>query len=266
MIERQSVDVRGLRTAYLRAGNGPVLLMLHGIGGNAGQFRRQLDTLADTYDVIAWDAPGYVGSDDPPDDWTMAGYANHLAAFLDMLEIERAHVLGQSWGGVLAQELYRAHPQRFLSLILSDTSAGGGAQPEAERRAALEARLNALETMTPAEMAIARAPAVLGPEPPDHVRREVETMLAQIRPSGYRIAAIALANADTRAVLPTVSVPTLIISGEHDRIVASGSADQLRQSIPHATHVTIPGAGHLPSQEQPEAWEGAVRSFLRTVG
>lgn len=261
-MEREFVEVRGLKTAYLRAGNGPALVMLHGIGGNAGQFRRQLDALADIRTVISWDAPGYVGSDDAPEVWAMEDFADHLAGFLDALGVEQADIAGQSWGGVLAQVFYGRHPGRVRSLILSDTSAGGGSQPEEERQAALQARLTALETMTPAELARRRAPAILGPEPSDDMLREAEEMMAQIRPSGYRTAAIALANADARPVHPTVSVPTLVISGEHDQIIAAGTGELLRDAIPGAKLVTIQDAGHLSGQEQPDVWNSTVREFL----
>src|SRR3712207_5874254 len=107
--------------AYARAGSGEPLVMLHGIGGNARQFRNQLDGLADSYDVIAWDAPGYGDSDDPPGDRTMGDWAEALAGLLDALALDGAHVLGQSWGGVLAVELCRRYPERVRSLILSDT-------------------------------------------------------------------------------------------------------------------------------------------------
>lgn len=262
MVEREVVEVRGLRTGFLRAGEGPALVLLHGIGGNAGQFSRQLEALADVRTVIAWDAPGFVASDDALEGWAMEDFADHLAGFLDALGIEQADVVGQSWGGVLAQVFYGRHPERVRSLVLTDTSAGGGSQPEAERQAALQARLSALETMTPAEMAQRRTPAVLGPEPTGAMLREAEEMMAQIRPSGYRTAAIVLANADTRAVHQTVSVPTLIICGEHDQIIASGTGEMLRDAIPGAKLVTIADAGHLSGQERPEVWNGAVREFL----
>jgi pimeloyl-ACP methyl ester carboxylesterase len=262
-VEREVVEVRGLRTAYLRAGSGPYLVMLHGIGGNAGQFRRQLDAMADLRTVIAWDAPGYVGSDDAPEGWTMEDFADHLSGFLDALGIEQADVVGQSWGGVLAQVFYGRHPKRVRSLILSDTSAGGGSQPEDAGQAALQARLKALDTMTTAELAHRRAPAVLGPNPSRVMLLEAEQMMAQIRPSGYRTAAIVLANADTRPIHSTVSVPTLVICGEHDQIIAPGTGEVLRDAIPGARLVTIQGAGHLSSQEQPDAWNAVVREFLQ---
>src|SRR4051812_43345269 len=125
MVTTGQVAVRGVRIAYRRAGQGAPLVLMHGIGAHSAAWRTQLDGLADAYDMIAWDTPGYGGSDDPPSDWPMAEYAEYLAGFLDALGIEKAHLLGQSWGGVLAQQFYGAYPERVRSLILSDTTLGG---------------------------------------------------------------------------------------------------------------------------------------------
>src|SRR4051794_3998303 len=132
MPKRATATIRGLTVSYLTAGNdfGPPLVLLHGIGGNASQWRNQLNDLSDSYRVIAWDAPGYGESDDPSGTWSMADYGECLIDLLDQLGIGRAHILGQSWGGVLAQEIYRIHARRFASLILSDTFAGGAQSPE----------------------------------------------------------------------------------------------------------------------------------------
>jgi len=240
------------------------VLLLHGIGGNADQWRHQLHGLADTYDVVAWDAPGYGGTDDPHVGWTMADFARCLAGLLDALDIARAHVVGQSWGGVLAQELYREHAHRFLTLTLSDTYAAGS-QAQSERDASLHARLQALETMTPMEMAVARAPVVLGPDPTPDVLSETEAMLAAIHPAGYRVAAIALANANALDVLPRIAVPTLVITGEHDRVVPPSAGAWLQQQIADSRLVSIAAAGHLAGQEQPAAYNAALRTFLTSA-
>jgi pimeloyl-ACP methyl ester carboxylesterase len=262
MQPRQSISVNGLSLSYLRAGSGPPLVLLHGIGGNAGQFRHQLDALADAYDVVSWDAPGYGLSSDPAPDWTMADYAAVLAGFLDQLGFAEIALLGQSWGGVLAVEFYRRFGARVRALVLSDTFAGGGAQPPDERQASLQQRLRALETLTPVEMAAARAPAVLAMNPPPAVLAEVEVMLAEIRPAGYRQAAIVLADADERDVLPAIQAPTLVIAGDQDSIVPFSAARYLADHIPGAQLAIIPDAGHLPSQEQPARYNAELHAFL----
>ena len=238
--------------------------MLHGIGGNTRLWRYQLEGLSDRFRVMAWDTPGYGDSDDPDgDDWTMADYAERLASFLDAIGIERAHIIGQSWGGVLAQEFYRSYPERFVSLVLSDTYAGGNAQPAEERDAALQARLTALDTMTPAEMARRGVHALLMPDAPEALVAEVESVLTEIHSPGYRMAAIALANANTLDVQPTISIPTLITAGDHDGIVPPERAREMHASIPDSR--LVENAGHLPCVERPEIYNAAVRESLLSV-
>jgi pimeloyl-ACP methyl ester carboxylesterase len=264
MLERESVVVGGRTIAYARAGQGPPLVLLHGIGGNASQWVHQLEGLSDGWDVVAWDAPGYGGSDDPGPDWGMADYADCLAGLLDTLGFGQVHLLGQSWGGVLAQEVHRRHGERLRSLVFSDTMAAG-AQPMEDRQASLAARLRALDTMTPTEMARARTPALVGRDTPATALAEIEAMLAEIRPAGYRRSAIALAEADTLDTLGTIEAPALVIAGELDGIVPPALARDLHGRIPGAGWVLIPDAGHLAGQERPEQYNTIVRDFLSGV-
>ena len=242
-----------------------MLLLLHGIGGGSAQWRAQLEGLADEYTVIAWDTPGYGDSDDPDGDWRMADYAERLAEFLDRLTPDPVHILGQSWGGVLAQEFYREHADRVRSLILSDTFPGDAARPEAERNAGLQGRLNALATMTPAEMARLRLPLLVPVDTPEAIKQEIEAMLAAIHPDGYRQAAIALHHSDERDVLPSIGVPTLVIAGEHDHVVPLALSRQLVDGIRGARLEIIPGTGHLSNQEKSDEYNVIVRGFLRAV-
>ena len=265
MVDHHGLLIKGATIAYQQAGSGPVLLMLHGIGGAAAQFRAQLAGLADEFTVVAWDTPGYGDSDDPGGDWRMADYAERLAALLDQLTPDPVHILGQSWGGLLAQEFYRQYPERVRSLILSDTFAGSAVRPEAQRNAILQGRLDALATKTPAEMATARLPMLVPDDAPEAVKQEIETMLAAIHPDGYRQAAIALHYTDFRDLLPTINVPTLVIAGEHDRVVAMEHSRQLANGIPGARLEIIPGTGHLSNQQKPDEYNAVVRAFLHEV-
>ncbi len=255
--------VNGLNLYYEEAGqHETALVCLHGISSNSRSWRHQLSGLSDTYRVIAWDARGYGRSDDPAEPFAMSAYAHDLAELLDALSLEKAVIVGLSMGGVMAQEFYRYYPQRVLALILADTNTGGGARPEAERRARLEARLKAIETQTPAEIAQQRAPGMLSPDAPPSVLAEVIEMVSEIHPVGYRYAAMALDAADTRAVLPTIAVPTLVLWGDCDTITPRPELETLCAAIPGARLEIIPGAGHLSDFEQPESFSLVVRHFL----
>ena len=263
VVEAGQVTANRVTIAYDRAGLGPELVLLHGIGSTP--WRHQFAALADEYTVIAWHAPGYGRSTDPDGDWTMAEYAGALKSFLDGLGIGRAHFLGQSWGGVLVQEFYREYGDRVRSLILSDTTLGGSAT-RTDAMDMLAVRLRAAATMTPAEFARVRAPQLLGPDAPPEVTEEVEAAIAQmVRQNGFRIAAIALAHADTRDVLPRVAVPTLVIVGEHDSVTPPAVGTQCIGEIPDARMAVIADSGHLSCIEQPGRYNSLVRDFLRSI-
>jgi pimeloyl-ACP methyl ester carboxylesterase len=257
------VTVNGLKLHYEAAGQGDTTLVcLHGISSNSRSWRHQLAGLAERYRVIAWDAPGYGRSDDPPGPFAMSYFADQLAGLLAALGLEKAVIVGLSMGGVVAQEFYRRHASKVSALVLADTNTGGGARPEQERNARLEARLKAIETLTPAEMARQRAPNLLSPSASPELVREVEAMISEIHPLGFRYAAIALDGADTREVLPNITVPALVLWGDQDTVTPLAEAQTLHAAIPGAQLEIIPGAGHLSNLEQPATFNRLVTAFF----
>src|SRR5438093_1465075 len=100
-------EIDGRSVGYRQAGQGAPLVLLHGFLCDSRCWRHQFTELANQLRVVAWDAPGAGSSPDPPDTFTIADWGGCLAQFLDFLDIETAHILGLSWGGVLAQEFYR---------------------------------------------------------------------------------------------------------------------------------------------------------------
>src|SRR6476469_7509934 len=106
-----AVRVNGRDIFYRESGAGPTTLVcLHGISSNSRSWQRQLEVLAGPYRVVAWDAPGYGQSNDPPESLPMAFYADQLAGFMEALALPEAVIVGLSLGGVLAQEFYRFSP------------------------------------------------------------------------------------------------------------------------------------------------------------
>jgi pimeloyl-ACP methyl ester carboxylesterase len=95
-------DVNGLSVAYQRAGSGPALVLLHGFSLDSRSWRPQIEALSDQFTVIAWDAPGAGQSQDPPSTFAIGDWADALAGVLDAAGVQRAHVAGLSWGGLLA--------------------------------------------------------------------------------------------------------------------------------------------------------------------
>jgi 3-oxoadipate enol-lactonase len=251
-----------VRVHYERAGHGSPLLVLHGIGSSSRSFRNQLAGLSDVHDVIAWDAPGYGRSEDPTLPFTLEDLADRAIELLDDLAIDRAHVLGVSMGGVIAQLMYHRKSRRVRSLILADTNPGGGALPEPTRSERVRQRLEALERLGARGMAERRAPQLARPHAPPELIAELVEIMAEVRPAGYRPAAIALGDTDLTRYLGEIRAPTLVIHGELDGVVPVSTAQELAAAIPGARLVIIPDAGHVANQEQPQAFNAAVRQFL----
>lgn len=257
----KAVEVGQLPVAYREAGSGPPLVLLHGFLCDSRCWRPQLSNLSDSFHVVAWDAPGAGASADPPETFTTASYANCLAGFLDALGIERAHVLGLSWGGILAQEFFRLHPARLGSLVLADTYAGWkGSLPEAAWKERLATCLR--DAGGPPDDLVAKfVPGVFTAAAPPSLRDEFSAIVAEFHPVGFRLMSLSSAEADMRDLLPRIDVRTLLLWGEDDRRSPPDVAAQFHAAIPGAELAIIPDAGHLSNMEQPETFSGHVRRF-----
>jgi pimeloyl-ACP methyl ester carboxylesterase len=255
------VEVGGQSIAYREAGQGAALVFLHGFLCDSRCWRSQLGGLSDQFRVVAWDAPGAGLSSDPPETFTTADYAHSLTGFLDAVGIVRAHVVGLSWGGILAQEFYRLFPGRLHTLVLADTYAGWqGSLPEPVWRARLETCLR--DSTGPPEALVARMlPGMFTDDVPEDVREEQRAIMADFHPVGFRVMSRSSAELDTRDLLPRVDVPTMVLWGDDDRRSPRHVADQLHTAIPTSELAMIPRAGHVSNMEQPEAFNAHVRRF-----
>jgi pimeloyl-ACP methyl ester carboxylesterase len=168
-------------------------------------------------------------------------------------------------GGVIAQSIYHRHPARVRSLILVDTNPGGGALPEPLRSERVRQRLDALDRLGAREMAEQRAPVLVSPGASAELVAELTEIMAEVRPAGYRAAAIALGNADFTAQLHAIAVPTLVIHGDQDAVVPVSTARAMASLIPRSSLVVLEHAGHVSNQEQPQAFNSAVRAFLAAL-
>lgn len=259
--ELKTADVAGLSVGYREAGEGAPLVLLHGFLCDSRCWIPQLSGLSDRFRVVAWDAPGAGASADPPATFTTTDYARSLAGFLDTIGVGRAHLVGLSWGGILAQEFYRLYPERLRTLVLADSYAGWrGSLPEPVWKERLARCL--LDATGPPEALGARfLPGVFTDAAPRALRDEFSAIVSDFHPLGFRLMAQSSAETDTRELLPRIEVPTLVLWGEDDRRSPIHVAEQLHAAIPGAELAIIPGAGHLSNMEQPGAFNAHVRRF-----
>jgi pimeloyl-ACP methyl ester carboxylesterase len=256
--------VDGRRIAFRRRGDGAPLVLLHGAFSDSRNWEPQLDALSHEFTVIAWDAPGWGGSFDPPSDLGMDGYADCLAAFIDALGCERPHVAGLSFGGGLAIELFRRHPRLPRSLVLASAYAGWAGslgRDEAERRRRQFLR----DAERPLEDVVREFSVSLFTDdvPRELVEETIDIMLEATRPAGMRAMANAFADADLREVLPAIDVPVLLVYGSRDRrSPVSPVGEDLHSAIPGSRLAVIEGPGHVVNLEAPERFNDEVRRFL----
>ncbi|MET9110397.1 alpha/beta fold hydrolase [Streptomyces zhihengii] len=240
---------------------GPLLLCLHGIGSSSAAFAPQLAELSAYVRVVAWDAPGYAASPDPEGPLTLDDYADTAAALI-RARGGRAHVLGVSWGGVIALRLATRHPELVDSLIVADSSPGSGT--DEAKAAAMRARAAELAERGPRAFAEARGPRLVSPGAPEElVRRVVDTMAAAVRLPGYAHAAESMAGADLRAELPSVTAPLLVLCGEQDTVTGVDASQALAGAVHKSAYVIVKDAGHLANQEQPGRFNAWVLAHLR---
>jgi pimeloyl-ACP methyl ester carboxylesterase len=261
-LEVDRVDVGGITVAYRRVGRGPTLVLLHGAYEDSRIWSRQLDGLSDEFTVVAWDAPGCGLSDDPPEAFGAADYGDCVAGFLDALEMPAPHVLGLSWGSMLTLGFYERHPDAAASLVLASAYAGwAGSLPPDEVQRRTRQVLREVE-LPPEQFVGDWIPTLLTSSAPQELVNEVSATMCDFHPVGMRAAVHAMAEADYRAMLPTITVPTLLLYGDKDVRSPIHVAQELHDQIPGSTLVVLPGAPHLANVETPDLFNAAVRDFL----
>jgi len=244
-------------------GSGPLLVMLHGIGGARTNWRGQLEVFGSRYTAAAWDARGYGDSDDYEGPLRFEDLCADLDRVLDSFGAEKAHILGLSMGSRVALDYYKRRPQRVATLILcSARTAQGETEADIEQFLGLRRRPLIDEGKSTADIAPTVAETLLGPYASGPARLAVTASLAALRKDSYLKALETVTRYRGFAEASTIQVPTLVMAGEHDRSVPPAHAMAMAQSIPGAQLRVIPRAGHLTNIEEPDIFNAAVLAFL----
>jgi pimeloyl-ACP methyl ester carboxylesterase len=263
----ETLPIDGTTIAFERRGEGPPLVLLHGGMIDHREWAAQLDGLADRFTVIAWDTPGCGASSDPPSSFRMPDYGRTLTSFVDLLGLGPAHVGGLSWGSTLALELYRQRPDLVRSLVLTAAYAGwaGSLSPE-EVTSRLNGLRRDLDQRPMDDWLRDFLPTLVTDAAPEEMRAWLlDAMTAASRAEGIRPMLHAMAEADLRAVLPTIAVPTLLLVGELDVRSPLAVAEEMHRTIPGSRLEILAGAGHQANVETPDRFNDAIRSFLLDV-
>ena len=261
-IDYQIVATGKRKFSFREAGEGPTLVLLHGIGSNAGSWCNQLVTLSDHFRVVAWDTPGYGESTPLNEPQPLArDYADALAIFLDVMQIQECCLVGHSLGTLIAAAFVRNYA-RTSALVLASCAMGYRMQPDDPVPEKIVERLQNLEVLGPEGMAQARAAHLLSKTAVQEQVDQVREAMAQIIPDGYRQATMMLAQGDLEADAVQVQTPCLVLCGTDDQITPEGLSQRIAEVIAGSQYQPLKGAGHLCYIEQPETFNSALRNFF----
>ena len=255
----------GIQLAYDDVGSGQPVVFLHPFPLDRSYWSPQLGALVARCRCITPDLRGFGESTAAPP-YTMDQYADDIACLLDALEIERAVFVGLSMGGYIAFALWRRHRARVRALVLADTRAGADTDEGREKRRALIALASEKGTSAVAE---AQLPGLVGkrartkqPDVVEALRRIIES--ASVGGITGALEAM-MARPDSSDLLPTITVPALIIAGEEDVLTPPKEARAMHDAIEGSRIEIIAGAGHASSFERAAAFNHILGEFLDTI-
>ncbi|WP_307807904.1 alpha/beta fold hydrolase [Nocardioides xinjiangensis] len=275
----EHVVVHGHRRAYVRAGSGPVVLLLHGLGCDHTTWDAVIDSLARTHTVIAPDLLGHGASDKPRGDYSVAGYANGVRDLLTVLGVDSATVVGHSFGGGVAMQFAYQFPGLTERLVLVGSGGLGPEVSPAIRAITTPGWEHAMGVLTApgvrqlagTTMRLLARSGVRGlrdlGEAADvydsfrdrHARAAIRHVVRAV--VDWKGQVITMAD---RAYL-TEAMPICVVWGADDRVIPASHADNARELAPGARIEVVPNAGHFPHKDHPERFAKIVRDFIRTT-
>lgn len=250
-------------TAYAMTGEGPPVVLVHGLGVNRQMWRWQLDALSRRFAVVSYDLLGHGDSGDPPIPCRLGDFSDQLVELLDGLGLGRCALIGFSLGGMIVRDFALAHPERVSALaILNSAHARTPEQREAimirVRQAAADGPAATIEVAL--ERWFSEGFRARHPEIPKLVRDWVTANDPKIYPAIYRL--LAEGDAELAGPVGAIRCPTLVLTGGDDYGNSPEMARQMAALIPGARAEVFPGLRHMGLVEAPDVFNEALISFL----
>ncbi|MGH7312321.1 MAG: alpha/beta fold hydrolase [Candidatus Rokuibacteriota bacterium] len=259
------VRVGDIEMFYVEAGTGEPLLLIMGLSGDHLAWGFQMAALAERYRVIAFDNRGAGQTDAPDLPYTTRMMAEDTRGLMDVLDVERARVVGVSMGGMIAQELTLRHPHRVRALHLGCTLARPDPYLAALNATWQELRVQMGREPTLRAMGFWLFAAATYNERPEFVEMIVQNALANPHPqsvTGFLRQTEAVERHDTLDRLAEIRCPTLVSVGEEDILVPPRFSQQLAARVPGARLDLVPGGGHVYFWERPDVFNSLCLDFF----
>lgn len=245
-------------------GNGPAVFLLHGIGGNRGQWFAQQQTLARQHAVFAWDARGY-GDSLGPRVLSMRDFAQDFVRLLDRLELDRVIAVGHSMGGRILLEICDLAPDRLAAMALSGTQASYLTHMNAaDRQNYVSARKSLFDDA--GNVTEEKARIVARQVLPDHVLRQVQDSfvrdLQQLNKAGYLAAIAASVGWDRNDLLEKLGMPVCVFGGALDTVCPPDECRRIAGLIGQGPATILDNVGHMGQLEAPQATTEILAGFI----
>jgi len=252
-----TVEVNGEKINYVEHGSGPALVLLHGIGADAGLWSGVIDALGGEFAVRAFNLRGHGGSS-CNGDLTVAALADDIAAATTALGLEAFDLAGVSLGGAVAVHLAAKAPARVRSLVVG----GIGLNPSKALADEIYGVREAVHYLVPEDFAQQVSEALLVPDAPAESVAAVGRAIGVITKQRYLKALEALAAAGLGDIAAAVKAPTLVLHGGLDEMVTAADANALAGAIGGARRADLADAGHLANIDDPAGFAAALKGFL----
>ena len=246
------------------AGTGPLVLFMHGIGGNRGNWRAQLPVFAPHFSCVAWDARGYGASDDYAGPLAFDDFVDDVLRVLDHFGVERAHLVGLSMGGRIAMRTALLHPGRIATLTLLDTHEGFEAFSPEQRRAFVDSRrAPLLAGKEPSDIADAVARSLVGPKATTGQLQQLVDSIAALHKDSYIKSLQATVEQVTLGDIATIQAPAHFVVGADDKLTPPAMHHEMAAKMAGAPVSILADAGHLSNIENADAFNTVALRWLK---
>ena len=241
-------------------GQGPLVVFLHGIGGNRTNWHDQLPIFAKHFTAATWDARGWGDSDDYDGPLRFGDVCDDLCRVLDHFGSTSAHLVGLSMGGMIVQEFAARNPNRVGAMVLVDTNNGSMSEAEIESFVKMR-REPLLAGKEPKDIADGIARKLVSPSASEEMVKRLADSIAALHKESY-IKAIETVAHFEGPDLSTLRTPSLVIVGSDDTLTPPSVHREMVEQLVQARYLEIPDAGHLSNMEKPAEFNQAVLNFL----